>query len=74
MLRSVFPGYVKDPARKVRVPSQLRDTDKTTLTWEQLRDALSHLSLRDRILLELDITNAPAAAFFAIDPASFTIN
>jgi integrase len=49
---------VKDPARKVTVPSQLRDTDKTTLTWEQLRNALSHLSLRDRILLELDMTNA----------------
>ncbi len=48
----------KDPARKVTVPSQLRDTDRTTLTWEQLRDALSQLSLRDRILLELDMTNA----------------
>ena len=48
----------KDPARKVTVPSQLRDTDKTTLTWEQLRNALSHLALRDRILLELDMTNA----------------
>jgi integrase len=49
---------VKDPARKVTVPSQLRDTDKTTLTWEQLRNVLSHLTLRDRILLELDMTNA----------------
>ena len=49
---------VKDPARKVTVPSQLRDTDKTTLTWEQLRNVLSQLSLRDRILLELDMTNA----------------
>jgi integrase len=49
---------VKDPARKVTVPSQLRDTDKTTLTWEQLRNALSRLSLRDRILLELEMTNA----------------
>jgi integrase len=48
----------KDPARKVTVPTQLRDTDKTTLTWEQLRNALSHLALRDRILLELDMTNA----------------
>jgi len=48
----------KDPARKVTVPSQLRDTDKTTLTWEQLRNALSHLALRDRILLELDMANA----------------
>ena len=49
---------VKDPARKVRVPTQLRDTDRTTLTWTQLRGALSKLQLRDRILLELDMTNA----------------
>jgi integrase len=49
---------VKDPARKVKVPSQLRDTDTTTLTWDQLRLALMELALRDRILLELDMTNA----------------
>ena len=49
---------VKDPARKVTVPTQLRDTDRTTLTWPQLRGALSKLELRDRILLELDMTNA----------------
>ena len=49
---------VKDPARKIKVPAQLRATDTTTLTWEQLRSALSKLSLRDRILLELDMTNA----------------
>jgi integrase len=48
----------KDPARKVTPPTQLRDTDKTTLTWEQLREALAQLALRDRILLELDMTNA----------------
>jgi integrase len=63
-LRDIFVEAVdqdfltKDPARKVKVPSQLRETDKTTLTWEQLRQALSALSLRDRILLELDMTNA----------------
>ena len=49
---------IKDPARKVTVPTQLRDTDKITLTWEQLRDALARLTLRDRILLEFDMTNA----------------
>jgi len=49
---------IKDPARKLAVPTQLRDTDKTTLTWEQLRDARARLALRDRILLELDMTNA----------------
>jgi integrase len=48
----------KDPARKVRVPAQLRDTDKMTLTWDQLRSVLSALSLRDRLVLELDMTNA----------------
>jgi len=63
-LRDIFAEAVeqdfltKDPARKVTVPAQLRDTDKTTLSWEQLRAALAQLTLRDRILLELDMTNA----------------
>ena len=63
-LRDVFAEAVdqdflfKDPARKITVPSQLRDTDTTTLTWPQLRSALSKLSLRDRVLLEVDMTNA----------------
>ncbi|MFZ0662092.1 MAG: tyrosine-type recombinase/integrase [Acidobacteriaceae bacterium] len=63
-LRDIFAEAVdqdflaKDPARKVKVPSQLRDTDTTTLTWDQLRRALGELNLRDRILLELDMTNA----------------
>ena len=63
-LRDIFAEAVdqdflpKDPARKVKVPSQLRDTDTTTLTWDQLRRALMELTLRDRILLELDMTNA----------------
>ena len=48
----------KDPARKVRVPAQLRDTDKTTLTWDQLRRVLAALNMQDRLLLELDMTNA----------------
>jgi integrase len=42
----------------VKVPTQLRETDKTTLTWDQLRRALSELDVRDRLLLELDMTNA----------------
>jgi hypothetical protein len=49
---------VKDPARKVTVPIPVRDTGRTTLTWWQLRGALSKLDLRDRVLLELDMTNA----------------
>lgn len=48
----------KDPARSVRIPAHLRETDKTTVTWDQLRAVLSKLGLRDRILLELDMSNA----------------
>jgi integrase len=63
-LRDIFVEAVeqdflsRDPARKVTVPTQLRETDRTTLSWEQLRQALLHLPLRDRLLLELDMTNA----------------
>jgi len=40
----------KDPARKVKMPAHLRETDKTVLTWDQLRSALAYLELRDRII------------------------
>lgn len=85
-LRDIFVEAVdqnflaKDPARKVKVPAQLRETDKTTLSWEQLRDALSRLSLRDRVLLELDMTNAlrPSELFALrwkwLNPEVFTIS
>lgn len=48
----------KDPARKLKTPANLRETDKTVLTWDQLRSALVALDLRDRILMTLDMTNA----------------
>ena len=63
-IREIFSEVVdqdflaKDPARKIKVPAKLRETDTTTLSWEQLRLVLSKLSLRDRIVLELDMTNA----------------
>jgi integrase len=49
---------LKDPSRTVKVPAHLRETDKTTLTWDQLRSALAKLGIRDRIPLELDMANA----------------
>jgi integrase len=72
---------VKDPARKIKVPAQLRATDTTTLTWNQLRLALSKLNLRDRILLEVDMTNAlrPSELFafrwkrFDYQPCTLTV-
>jgi integrase len=63
-LRDIFAEAVdqeflfKDPARKLAVPGQLRESDRTTLTWPQMRQVLSNLSLRDRILMELDMTDA----------------
>src|SRR5579864_6707860 len=48
----------KDPARNVKAPENLPDTDKTTLSWAQLRAALSKLSLKERLILELDMTTA----------------
>jgi integrase len=66
-MRAIFAEAVdedflsKDPARSVKVPANLRAVDKTTLTWEQLRAALDGLgekSLRDWILMKLDMSNA----------------
>ncbi len=42
----------------MKPPSELKETDKTTLTWNQLRAALSRLPLRDWIVLKLDMSNA----------------
>jgi integrase len=59
---AVDQGYLsKDPARMVKPPANLRAVDKTTLSWEQLRAALKkldELSLRDWILMKLDMSNA----------------
>lgn len=49
---------VKDPSRQVAVPAQLRESDRTTLSWGQLRTALRRLPFRDRVLMELDMSNA----------------
>lgn len=66
-MRAIFAEAVdqdflsKDPARMVKPPANLREVDKTTLTWDQLRAALARLgdlSLRDWILVKLDMSNA----------------
>jgi integrase len=66
-MRAIFAEAVdqdflsKDPARMVKVPANLREVDKTTLSWDQLRAALEkldQLSLRDWILVKLDMSNA----------------
>ena len=66
-MRDIFAEAVdqdflpKDPARKLKTPAVLRPVDKTTLSWKQLRAALrklSNMSLRDWILMKLDMSNA----------------
>jgi integrase len=49
---------VKNPSARVKIPKNLRETDTTTLTWDQLRMALELLDEGDRILMELDMTDA----------------
>ena len=69
----------KDPARTIKVPAHLKETDKTVLNWDQLRAVLSRLERRDRILLELEMTNAlrPSELFGlkwkCFDPAASSI-
>ena len=54
---AIDQGYVgRNSARKLVLPKQLRATDKTTLTWNQLRLVLAPVTLRDHILLTLDMT------------------
>jgi integrase len=63
-LKSIFSEAVeqdfllKDPSRKVTIPKDLRRKDKTVLTWDQLRLVLANLTVRDRLLLTLEMTDA----------------
>ena len=69
----------KDPARTIKVPAHLKETDKTVLSWDQLRAVLSKLGRCDRIVLELEMTNAlrPSELFGlkwkCFDPATSSI-
>ena len=63
-LKSIFAEAVeqdfllKDPTRGIKVPRNLREKDKTTLTWHQLRAVLASVTTRDRMLLTLEMTDA----------------
>ncbi len=72
---------MKNPARTLILPTQLRPVDKTTLTWDQLRLVLASVPLRDRILLTLDMTETfrPSELFallwsgFDMDKGTLTV-
>jgi integrase len=63
-LRDIFEEAVaqdflyKNRAAKLELPTRLRAKDETRLSWDQLRMALEILDDRDRILVELDMTDA----------------
>ena len=63
-MKSIFAEAVeqafllKDPTRGIKIPRNLREKDKTTLTWHQLRAVLAGVSTRDRMLLTLEMTDA----------------
>jgi integrase len=69
----------KDPARAIKVPAHLKETDKTVLSWDQLLAVLSKLGRCDRIVLKLEMTNAlrPSELFGlkwkCFDPATSSI-
>ena len=69
----------KDTARTIKIPAHLKETDKTVLSWDQLRAVLSKLGRCDRIVLELEMTNAlrPSELFGlkwkCFDPATSSI-
>jgi integrase len=80
---AIDQGFVeKNSARKLILPKELRPVDKTTLTWDQLRLVLASVSLRDRILLILDMTETfrPSELFalrwsaFDMDSRTLTVS
>jgi integrase len=64
IMKSIFAEAVeqdfllKDPTRGIKIPRNLREKDKTTLTWHQLRAVLAGVATRDGMLLTLEMTDA----------------
>src|SRR5260370_6930881 len=63
-MKSIFAGAVemellmKGRRRGIKIARNLREKDKTTLTWRQLRAVLAGVATRDRMLLTLEMTDA----------------
>lgn len=63
-IKSIFDEAIeqefllRDPARKLKIPKNLRPKDKRVLSWEQLRSILEKAGRMDRVLLLLAITGA----------------
>ena len=77
-MKSIFAEAVeqdfllKDPTRGIKIPRNLREKDKTTPTWHQLRAVLASVTTRDRMLLTLEMTDAlRPSELFALPWRSF---
>jgi integrase len=63
-LKSIFDEaieqefLVKDPARKLKTPKNLRPKNKGILSWDEMWSILAETARRDRLLLMLDMTAA----------------
>jgi integrase len=63
-LKSIFDEaieqefLVKDPARKLKTPKNLRPKNKRVLSWDEMWSILAETARRDRLLLMLDMTAA----------------
>ena len=62
-LRDIFEeaveqDFLQESGKKGQGSKVLRAKDETVLTWDQLRMALELLDERDRVLVELDMTDA----------------
>ena len=77
-LKSIFDEAIKqefpanDPTRKLKIPRNLRRKCMRVLRWEQLRLILAKTARRDRLLLKLDMVEAPRPGeLFALRWRSF---
>jgi integrase len=62
----------KDPTRKLRTPKNIRETDKTVLSWDELRRVFNASSQRDRLIISIEgIAGLRPSELFALRRQSF---
>lgn len=63
----------KDPSVKLECPEGMRLTDKTVLTWDELRKVFAALSVRNRLIISIEgTTGLRPSELFALRNRSFT--
>ena len=62
----------KDPSRKLKTPKHVKESDKTVLTWDELRRVFHALSERDRLIISIEGTaGLRPSELFALRRQSF---